>query len=169
VQTVVENFNIPLQYYLRVRFDAVLTIVDALGGVDLNLPDAMGGLEAGQHHLDGTQALAFIRDRKGTDDFFRMTQGQVMIKAMLRQMISPASWSRLPQVVGAVLASVDTNLPVWEWPRLGLAFLRAGLGGSIDNRTIQREMTTPTVTSGGASVLMPNWDLIHPYVQEMFR
>lgn len=163
--TVQQNFNVQVPYYLRVRFDAVLQIVDALGGVTLDLPQAMGGLPAGVHHLDGTQALAFVRDRKGTDDFFRMSQGQVMVKAIARQMLSPASWSRWPAVAGAVLNSVDTNLPFWQWPRIGLAILRGAVGNTIDSTTITREMTTPYITSGGANVLLPKWDLINPFVQ----
>lgn len=165
LQTVEQNFNVQVPYYVRVRFDAVLQIVNAMGGVTLDLPDAMGGLEAGEHHLDGTQALAFVRDRKGTDDFFRMSQGQVMVKAIVRQMISPLSWSRLPAVMQACASSVDTNMPVWQWPRLGLAFVRGVVSGGIDSTAISREMTTPYTTSGGANVLLPKWDQINPYVQ----
>lgn len=169
LQTVNANFGLNVPYYVRVRFDAFLRIVDALGGVTLNLPDAMGGLSAGEHHLDGTQALAFVRDRKGTDDFFRMEQAQVLVRAMVMNMLSPVNWPRLPGVMYAAVSSVDTNVPVWQWPRLGLAFARAGLTGRFDSRTIQREMTTPYITDGGANVLMPKWELIQPYVQEILR
>ena len=167
VKTVEDNFDVEIPNYVRVRFDSLQLIVEALGGVSINLPKGMGGLEAGQHHLNGEQALAFVRDRKGTDDFFRMAQGQVMVKAIAIQVLSPASWSRWPQVLEAVSASVDTNLPFWQWPRLGFAVLRAGIGDSINNTTIQREMTQSYITSGGADVLLPNWDLIHPLVKEM--
>lgn len=165
LQTVVQNFGVQVPYYVRVRFDAVLDIVNALGGVTVTLPSEMGGLSAGTHTLDGTQALAFVRDRKGTDDFFRMAQAQVMVKAIARQMISPLSWVHLPAVASAVVASVDTNLPAWLWPRLSVAFMRAALTNTIQSAAIQREMTTPYITSGGANVLLPKWDLINPYVK----
>ena len=165
LQTVEQNFNVQVPYYVRVRFDAVQQIVDALGGVTLDLPQPMGGLSAGAHTLDGAQALAFVRDRKGTDDFFRMDQAQVMVKALVRQMLTPGTWPRLPGVAQAAFASVDTNMPFWQWPRMGLAFARAVLTSGIDSASISREMATPYVTSGGASVLLPHWDLIHPYVQ----
>jgi hypothetical protein len=67
------------------------------------------------------------------------------------------------------MRSVDTNLPFWQWPRLGLAFLRAGLENRLESRSIQREMTTPYITEGGANVLLPDWDLILPYVAEYFQ
>lgn len=168
VATVEQNFNVSVPYYVRLRFDAVLMVVDALGGVNVELPSDMAGLPAGSHHLSGEQALAFVRDRKGTDDFFRMEHAQFMLKSIARQMISPASWSRLPAVFQAARSSVDTNLPLWQWPRLGIAFVRAAMGDGLDARTIQREMTTPYITDQGANVLLPNWPLIQPYVQEMF-
>jgi anionic cell wall polymer biosynthesis LytR-Cps2A-Psr (LCP) family protein len=160
-----ENFGVQVPYYLRVRFDAFLQIVDAMGGVIVNLPQDMAGLPAGTHHLDGAQALAFVRDRQGADDFYRMEHTQFMLRAIARQMLSPASWNRLPDVISAGFATVDTNLPVWQWPRLGLAILRAG--DRIDNRTIQREMVTPYTTDAGAQVLLPNWELITPLLVEM--
>jgi LCP family protein required for cell wall assembly len=169
VQTVDANFSLTVHYYVRVRFDAFLRIVDALGGVTINLPEAMGGLPAGQHHLDGAQALAFTRDRKGADDFFRMDDTQLLVRAIAVQVLSPQSWPRLPAVAQAMLSSVDSNLPLWQWPRLGLAFLRAGWGSRFDSRTIQREMTTPYITDGGANVLLPNWDLIRPFVKQIFQ
>ena len=165
LQTVQQNFDVQAPYYLRVRFDAVLQIVDAMGGVTLDLPQEMGGLSAGSQHLDGAQALAFVRDRAGTDDFFRMAQGQVMVKAIARQMLSPATWPRLPGVAQAAFNSVDTNIPFWQWPRIGLAILRGAVTNTIDSAAITREMTTPYTTSGGAAVLLPKWDLIRPFVR----
>jgi polyisoprenyl-teichoic acid--peptidoglycan teichoic acid transferase len=168
VQTVEENFNIQGLYYVRLRFDAFLQVIDAMGGVSLSLPEDMGGLPAGQHHLDGTGALAFVRHRKNSDDFFRMAQSQFMMRTVIRQIISPVSWPRMPAVIEAVFSTVDTNLPVWQWPRIGLAILRAGQSG-INSRTIDRTMTTDFTTDQGANVLMPDWTLIQALVGEMMQ
>jgi polyisoprenyl-teichoic acid--peptidoglycan teichoic acid transferase len=143
-------------------------VVDALGGVDIDLPVAMAGYPAGLHHLTGGKALAFVRNRAYADDFQRMQQAQVMIKALFKNMLQPRSWPRLPGMIKAALQVVDTNIPVWLWPRLGLAVLRAGPGG-IDSRVIGREMVTPFTTNQGAQVLLPNWEIIYPVVNEMFR
>lgn len=167
VDVVEANFGLRLTYYARVRFDDFKNVVDAMGGIDINLAEPMGGLPAGRHHLNGEQALAFARDRKGTDDFFRMNQGQYILIAAARQMINPLTWPRIPLIVSAFLNTVDTNLPIWEWPRLGLALVRSGMEG-IDHRTINREMVTPFVTDQGAQVLLPNWDAIRPVIREMF-
>jgi LCP family protein required for cell wall assembly len=166
VETVEQNFGVSVPYYVRVQFEGFMRVVDALGGVTVNLPEATATLPAGQHHLNSEQALAYVRDRQGADDFFRMAHGQTLIRAVIRQILSPASWERLPAVATVARESIETNLPIWQWPRLGLAVLRAGDG--IDSRTITRDLVTPFTTSGGASVLLPNWDRINPLVSEMF-
>lgn len=168
METIFTNFNIRIGYYLRFRFDSFREVVDAFGGVDIYLAEPMAGYPAGQHHLTGNKALAFARNRTGSDDFFRMEQGQILVKALLRQSLQPAKWLRIPAAGLAFLRSVDTNIPVWQWPRLGLAFLRAGPDG-INNRIIQREMVTPYTTDQGANILLPNWDQINLLVEELFN
>ena len=128
VQVVEENFHVQVPYYVRLRFDAVQSIVDALGGVTVQLKEDTGVLAAGTHHLDGTQALAFVRDRKGADDFFRMAQGQFILIQAARQLLNPLTWPRYPIIAATFLSVVDTNLPAWadsaagptpplaEWP-----------------------------------------------------
>ncbi len=46
----------------------------------------MAGYAPGKYHLSGNKALAFARNRTGSDDFFRMKQGQFILKAALKQL-----------------------------------------------------------------------------------
>ena len=158
----------PVNYYVRIKFDGILGIVDALGGIDIKLESSMAGLPAGEHHLSGEQALAFVRDRQGSDDFFRMKQGQFLITEIIEQVIHPRSWPRIPAVFTALNETIDTNLPIWVWPRLAFALLRAGPGG-IDAYILDRDYVSSTVTAEGAQVLIPQWALINPLVDEIFR
>jgi LCP family protein required for cell wall assembly len=167
MDTIEQNFGLRPQYYARIRFAGFREIIDAMGGIDINLEKPTAGLDLGQHHMDGQQALAFARDRKTGDDFGRMNQGQLVLLAAARRMMNPLVWPRIPGVVASFFKVVDTNLPVWEWPRLVLALARAGAHG-VDQRTLTREMTTPFTTDGGAQVLGPNWDLIRPMIVDMF-
>ena len=167
IQTIEANFGLRIPYYVRLRFEGFSQIVDAMGGVDITLEEPMGGLDAGKHHLNGEEALAFARSRKGADDFFRMQQGQMVVVAAMKKMLNPLTWWRLPVIVPAFFSAVDTNLPVWQMPRIGLAVLRVGVD-HLDHRTITREMVQPFVTEGGAQVLLPRWEVILPLVQEMF-
>lgn len=167
LETVRTNFGLTVRYYARVRFDSFIEIVDAMGGVKVDIPSPMAGYDPGQYTLSGEQALAFARSRSSSDDFFRMEHGQILLKAAFKQMLSPLYWPRIPAVAAVLLRSVDTNVPIYLWPRLGLALVRAGPDG-IDNRTINREMVNPWTTNEGAQVLLPNWDAINPVLLEMF-
>jgi LCP family protein required for cell wall assembly len=167
MQTIQQNFGVHSDYFMRIRFEGFRAVVDAMGGVDIVLEEPMAGYDAGRHHLSGSKALAFARNRLGSDDFFRMERGQLLIKAIMKQMLLPNKWLRIPGAFVAFASNVHTNIPVWMWPRLGLAVIRAGVSG-FDSRTVDREMATPFTTAEGASVLIPDWSQIHPLVAEMF-
>ena len=167
METIRQDFGVNVDYFVRIRFEGVRSVVNAMGGVDITLDKPLAGYPAGSYHLTGNKALAFARHRLGADDFFRMEQGQLLIKAILRQMLRPAMWPRIPLVLAAVAREVYTNVPWWQWPRLAMAMLRAGPDG-LDNRTIGRDMATPFTTPQGASVLLPDWSKINPVISEMF-
>ena len=76
VETVRANFGVDVDAYVSLDFTGLVRFVDGLGGVDIDLARPTGGYDVGIHHLDGTQALAFARDRAGSDDFFRMERSQ---------------------------------------------------------------------------------------------
>ncbi len=167
LETVRLNFGVTVSYYVRIRFEGLKQVVDALGGVEIDLPEPASGYPAGRHTLDGDQALAFVRDRQGSDDFFRMARGQLFLRGLLRSLLEPAKWPRLPAFLEALPQFLDTDVPFWLWPRLGLTLVRAGPAG-IDSQVITREMVTPFTTTGGAAVLAPNWEQINPLLLEMF-
>jgi len=162
-----QTFNIPIQYYVRIRLEGVPGLIDAMGGITLDLPEEMGGLPAGKHHLNGTQALAFVRDRKGTDDFFRMAQGQVFIKTAAQQMLNPLTWVRSPLILAEYNKTVDTNLSFWQLANTGMTVLRLG-PGKIESNVLAREDTTPA-NIGGAQVLLPVWERINPLIDQLFK
>jgi LCP family protein required for cell wall assembly len=167
MDTVEGNFGVNVNYYVRLQFQGFRQFVDALGGVEIELEKPTGGYPPGRHLLNGEQALAFVRDRKGTDDFFRMSQGQIFIRATLRKLLHPASWVKIPGALPSLVRSLDTDIPLWQWPRLAIALLRTGPDG-LAFHSISREMATGFTTDQGAQVLAPNWSLINPVLREMF-
>jgi LCP family protein required for cell wall assembly len=167
LDTIEQNFRVHVEHYLRIRFDGIVDLVDAMGGLDIELLNPMAGLPPGEHHLSGEQSLAFVRDRQGTDDFFRMQQGQFFVTEIIEQLIQPKTWPRIPAVVVAINDSIDTNLPLWVWPRLAFALVRSGTSG-IDYQVIGRDMVSSTTTSEGAQILIPDWLLINPLVEGIF-
>lgn len=168
IKTIESNFGIKPDYYIRIRFDGVRDIVNAMGGVTIRLDKPIGGYQPGVYTLSGEKALGFARRRQGADDFFRMEQGQILIKSILLDLLKPNKWPKIPSVLITTTRVVETNLPVWQLPRLGLLILRMGID-KIDSRMIDRTMTTPYTTDQGASVLLPQWDKIHPLIDEIFH
>jgi LCP family protein required for cell wall assembly len=167
LQTVRENFHVNVNHYLRIRLEGFADVIDALGGVVLALDAPSGKYIAGTYQFNGAQALAFVRDRTG-DDFFRMAHGQIFINAMGKKMLNPLTWLRIPGALIALHSAVDTDLPLWLWPRFAFVFARALLFDGFDSLVLPREAVTPWLTDQGAQVLLPNWELILPTVSEMF-
>lgn len=164
-QTIESNFGIDLDYYVRIKFDGFRDLVDAFGGVDIQLDKPMAGYSVGEYHLTGRKALAFVRHRQNTDDFYRMENGQFMIKELLRNMQKPKNWIKLPATYSSFKGSIDSTIPLWIYPKLLFTLLRTGVDG-INNKTITREMVIPYTTPQGASVLLPDWDKINLIVKD---
>ncbi len=161
------NFGVHVRYYLVVHMLGVVDVVDAIGGLDITLDKKMGTLKKGEHHLNGEEALAFVRERYSSSDFSRMEQGQIVLGALIRKLLSPSGWAKIPHLLTVLPNAIETNIPLWQFPRLSFAFIRATWAG-MDNRTIDWEMVTPYLTSGGAQVLLPKWEAINPVLLEMF-
>lgn len=168
LEVVESNFGVRVDYYLRFQFDSFKTFIDALGGVEIDLPEAKAGYSAGKHRLNAEEALAFVRDRSGADDFYRMENGRFVILSVFKELLLPKNWVKLPELIGIMTRSLDTNIPFWQMPRLVIGIIKVGPGG-IDSRGVTRDMVAPFTTSGGAQVLAPNWEAINPVVSEMFE
>lgn len=168
IETVEYNFGINVDYAVRIKFAGFVELVDALGGITVDLPSDMSGMTAGKHHLDGTEALKFVRDRSGSDDFFRQQRAQLFISAAFKEVLNPLKWPRLPAVIIAATKAIDTDLPFWLWPRMAYGFVFSAVNG-FDAQTIDRNYVTPWVTDDGAQVLLPNWDQINPMIDGLFK
>ena len=167
MQAVQEDLGVPVSSYIRVRLEGVPGLIDAMGGVTVDLPEPMAGYAVGKHRLNGTESLAFVRDRKGTDDFFRMDQGEFFIKAAAQELLNPLTWPRFPLIYSAFWKAVDTNLSIWQLANIGVTVVRVG-PAKINSHVLPREYTTPT-NLNGASVLLPKWELIKPLVNQLFK
>jgi LCP family protein required for cell wall assembly len=168
MQTIRSNFGLTVNYFVRFDFEGFKEVVNAMGGITIEIPEPMSGYDPGTYTLDGDQALAFARDRQSSDDFFRMQRGQMLLQAAVKQMINPLAWPRIPLIITSGLNAIDTNIPFFEIPRIGVALVRAIISDSINSQTITRDMVFPTVTSEGANILIPNWEMINPVLLDMF-
>jgi len=181
MQTVRSNFGVKVDHFVRLDFAGFVKIVDALGGIEINVPapimdDAYPtndgetqtiSFKAGPQHMDGERALIYARTRHSASDFQRAERQQAIIQACFKRLLQPGTWARLPLIAATVSESVNTDLTPFDILRLTPALLRVGPAG-LDRRVIEGDMVQPYTTEGGAAVQLPVWEKINPVLKEMF-
>ncbi len=129
VETLEDLTGVRIGNYVVLDFGGVQEIVDALGGVTLNVEEpiayGLGGryvtIPAGEQTLDGFEALAYVRYRgTPTADIGRMGNQQKFLTALVREATSPSKLSYLPRTARAVLNNTETNMNPLEAARFAL-------------------------------------------------
>ena len=178
VRAINQNFGLPVHGYFRFDFQGFVKVVDALGGIYVEVPsdihdndfptDDFGymslAIPAGRQKMDGEMALAYVRTRHGSSDFDRVRRQQQVTAALLRRAASPPGWLCLPAVLKAVQASVDTDLRLDDMLFWGLFAVRSDLDPQ-DNILLDETMTFPWTTEQGSQVLLPDWNRILPLMR----
>ena len=120
--------GIPINYYAVMDLAAFVKMVDLAGGIDVNNPsqindsvyDWLGAkpvagfsLSPGPHHLDGVDALAYVRSRHGANnnDWARASRQQEVLVDLLLAMAQPGKLLLLPQMISTLGSSLSTNFP----------------------------------------------------------
>ena len=123
-QDTVEKFiGVPMDHYVIINIKAFQRIIDALGGIDINVEkrmyyedpwdDDVGlviNLRPGQQHMDGKTAVTYVRYRDEEGDIGRIARQQKFMKAVMEKVTSPAIIPQLPAIIKEVLNSVKTDL-----------------------------------------------------------
>ncbi len=119
IDTVKELTGLPIHHYVQVDFEGFAAIVDALGGVEMNVDRATTSPEgvsvaAGKQTLSGKQALAVVRNRKGyaDGDFARMRNQQAFLLALAKQASQARNLTRLPQILDSTSKNIQTDMGV---------------------------------------------------------
>jgi len=113
--------GVPIDRYVRVNPMGIEGLVDALGGITINVPKDLKyqddsqhlyiNLKAGLQKLNGKQALHFLLFRQdGLGDIGRIQRQQMFMRAFQEQALTPQNITRLPQIFGVIRQYVDTNL-----------------------------------------------------------
>jgi LCP family protein required for cell wall assembly len=138
--------GIPIDYYVMVDMAGFVDLVDALGGVDLTINDPMDvafsparegedpvaiDVEPGRHHLDGREALAYVRNRSDSNDGNRMRRQRCMLRALAAEATPGTLVARFPQIAEAIKESTTTDIPLSFVPQL----IRIATGLDADDIT----------------------------------
>jgi LCP family protein required for cell wall assembly len=149
--------GVRIDHFVQLDFSGFQTMVNAVGGVNVCLPVAVDdpasklNLGAGQHHVDGAQALAFVRERHiGTgSDLQRIQRQQYFMAALAKEALSSnvlANPGKLYSLANAVTKSLtaDTQLSVSNMVQIAQS-MRSTQAGAV------RFISAPTIPDPGNS------------------
>src|SRR5437667_10310661 len=172
----------PIDYWVGVDFKAFREVVDALGGVRVDVPMALddpyfpAGESSGMTHIhvnagwqqfDGERALQYARSRETTSDFDRSRRQQLIMLAVRQRVFSLNAIPRLLSLLGALQDNVRTNLRPAQMRQL------ADLAGQFKDEDIRRiaidtsNFLRSGYNSSGQYVLQPldpTYDALHRYL-----
>ena len=168
-------YGLDIKYYVQVNFVGFRDVVDALGGVTINvqvpvLDDNFPQpnqhrlrlfIPAGMQHMTGAEALAYARSRKSTSDFERAARQQRVIVSMRQQLDIGQAIRNIDVLASAIGQSVRTDVPREIVPQL------LGLADQIDTRSIRSVTFTPPFYQLECLACPPRGYIIQPRVDRI--
>lgn len=129
-----KNLDLDIEHYVTVDFDALIDVVDAVGGVDIDVQEeeisyicgyateimevtgreSPGVTEPGLQTLNGVQATAYARIRYTAGDDFKRTERQRDVLMKIIQKLQGASLGQINQIIDSVFPKVSTNFTITE-------------------------------------------------------
>lgn len=184
METVEYNLGVPIDHYLMVDFSAVIRGVDALGGIDVDVPfdiydpefpDMNYGFDplyipAGRQHFDGEMALKYARTRHVDNDFGRAARQQQVILAVRSKILSlgvTELLGQLPFFYSQLNEGIRTDLSLDQMLTLAQA-ASAIPTENIRNEVIDYDYVVSHRTEEGASVLVMINERVAPLIAELF-
>lgn len=168
--------GVPIDRYMRINVQGVEKLLDALGGLTVYVPRDMKyqddsqhlyiNLKQGRQHLDGAQALSFLRFRHDEHgDIGRVQRQQMAMRSLKEQALNPATLLKLPQILSVIRENLDTNLSMEEIVAL------AGFATQVDRQNVQM-LVTPgdygDIARYGTSYWLPYPDQIRTMMAKHF-
>ncbi len=178
MEAVTLNFGLPLDHYAIVDFQGFVKIVDALGGIDIDVPTRIYDeyfptddydfmtliIEPGLQHMDGVTALQYARTRHQDSDTERVKRQQLVLLAIREKALTFDVVTKLPELYTAAEGSFETDMSL---PTLISYALEARQidRAQITTYVIDQEVLTGWTTPGGASVWIPQRERIGPIIE----
>jgi LCP family protein required for cell wall assembly len=185
MDTVQYNFGVRVNYYVMIEFDVFVTVVDEIGGIDVDVPKAIYDssypdqnygydpfyIEAGWQHMDGETALKYARTRHGDNDFERARRQQAVLFAIRDKVLTlnmlPTLIEKSPTLYNNLKSSIDTNLSLDQM--ISLALLAKDIPReSIRTGVIDANYVIGYETPKGEMVEIPDRYSIGPYLEYVF-
>jgi polyisoprenyl-teichoic acid--peptidoglycan teichoic acid transferase len=168
----IELLSLTIEYNLGVRphhwalahFDDFEQFINDLGGITVPvsdpLPDDCGGIPPGFFHMDGVQALCYVRERNTTSDVARSRRQQEVLMVIFERLLSLDALRHLPEWFDRYRHSVKTSLDLRDLIGLVPTVLKFREAGLQSFQIAWDETTSWQVPQTGARVLLPRRERI---------
>ncbi|MFL5684485.1 MAG: LCP family protein [Chloroflexota bacterium] len=177
-----ELYDLKIRYFVEVNFDGFKKVVDAVGGVTINVqvpvsddefPGTTGRAQrlyipTGLQHMDGEQALRYARSRHTSTDFDRGARQQRVLLSLRQQADPQTLIPKLPELVAALKSTVRTDIPVSQLDEL------LGLASQVDTANIRSFVFAPplysqdTCADARGCIVLPNIPRMKQAVKNAF-
>nr|WP_322904525.1 MULTISPECIES: LCP family protein [unclassified Paenibacillus] len=181
METVSKLLGISIDHYVKIDFEGFKSLVDTVGGVEIDVEKDMKYTDGGDGHrydidlqkglqtLDGTHALQYVRFRHdATSDFTRTERQRKFLTALAAKLQSSSSLIKLPGILNGVAPYIETNMPTFTMLKLS----RLGLDVNV-NRTVKVQIPPNSLleakTVRGAAVLGVDEVRLRQYIDQMFN
>ncbi|NIM93046.1 MAG: hypothetical protein GTO18_04965 [Anaerolineales bacterium] len=178
-QTILYNFGIKIDNWVRINFIGFQNAVDLLGGIDVQvtgyLYDQCAGTwyeyGPGTYHMNGFTALCYVRMRKASSDFDRIRRQQEVLEAIFLKVLSLDGLARVPQLYSEFSGLYESDVGVTDMiPLVPLASDLASGSATYSGSSIDHTMVTNwRVPTTGAAVLIPDRDKIQELLQTLYN
>jgi LCP family protein required for cell wall assembly len=174
-KAVMENLTgIPVDSYAIIDFGGFEEVIDALGGITLDVEQPIRvGIEghrvyipAGTQELDGLEALAYARYR-GTPcgDLARIERQQQLVAALREEALAWNTVTELPRIAKVMHENIDTNVGIVQAISIGRTLISNGAGTGMKLAQLKGN---PEILSNGDAVLIPD-ERANSSILEKFR
>ncbi|AYV33999.1 LCP family protein [Erysipelothrix rhusiopathiae] len=176
-------FDIDIDYFVKVNFSSVETIIDALGGVDVYSRYAFQSFagvyfDEGINHVDGRNGLIFARERynlpNGDND--RVKNQQALITGILKKAMSPAIITNYTSILNSVSDSFQMSMEESDFKKLIKQQINDMSDWDIQSYAVtgtgSSSTTTYSMPGPALYVMEPNYDTVrqaHDYIEAMER
>jgi len=176
-QTVSDQLGIPVDYTVLVDLKAFQALVDTIGGVDFYIPVDMDyedpyqnlsiHFSKGMRHLNGSEALKVVRFREGyaSQDIGRMHTQQEFLKAVAKQLMTPANLNKLGDLCKIFVEYVETDLNAGNLVWMGGQVAAMGME-NIEFATLPGEWKSPYIYLNQEEVLAMVNEHLNPYTED---
>ena len=182
-ETISQQLGIPVDFTVTVDLDGFAALVNAIGGVDFEVPISMNyddpyqdlhiHFSAGMQHLSGAEALKVVRFRHnndgtgyGSEDLGRMQTQQKFLKAVAKKMLTASNiLTKIDDYAKIFNQYVDTDLSVGNLAWLGTEVLKMGVD-KIDFSTLPNEWRSPYIYLIPDETLTLVNTYLNPYVED---